>query len=428
MKSCKKAKREEAEKPCNNMTRAWFDSFPESVFIMEYDGTILDSNETFAARFQKLPRECVGGEVCQLLIIGQDIHNDSFLVGMGIDITERKKSAEALEQSEEQFRKLFECHSAIQLILDPDTGHIVDANQAAEDFYGWSIATLKQMRIQEINTLSPEKVTQNLKKWLSSQQLSFTFRHLRADGSIRDVEVFANKIEITGKALVYCIIHDINQRKHLEALSAFRIRLFEMAAPHAVEALLLATVDEAERLTESTIGFCHFFGNTPLSSATQVISTNTQRFLEKSGAPPPSMIEMEFWAEAIEKRDAVIKNSYSSVESGISPPSGHPALMRTLLVPLLQGERVIAILGVANKPSIYDNEDIGWVKMVAEMAWDIISKKLKSIRPDLKTLFMSGYTADIATHHQKSGDETNFIQKPFSANTLIRAVNTSLKP
>ena len=458
------------EEQCQKTTPKWFDSFPELVFIMNRDGVILDANEAFAARFQKLPQECVGtnvytllpseissyrrekaeevfhskkefswedernnrilrhtiyptlsrdGEVTQLLIIKQDvtdlklseltlkneqaiskaiiesipgtfyildangryvgwnsyqrdtivgkseremagleaietihpddrplisekilnvftlgneevvegrvllrgepefrwfimtgnriiINGDRFLIGMGIDITERKQGEEALQQNEERFRRLFESHSAIQLILDPDTGYIVNANQAAEDFYGWSIEALKQMRIHEINTLPPEVVTQVLKKWVSSQQLSFTFRHLRADSSIREVEVFANKVDINGKALVYCIIHDINQRKHLERLSAFRIRLFEMAATHSVEALLQATINEAEQLTGSTIGFCNLFGNNHLPSAIQVMSTNMQKSLRKeaaTGAPHPSLNETGLWCEATEKRE-----------------------------------------------------------------------------------------------------------------------------
>ena len=321
-----------------------------------------------------------GPEFRWFLITGNRIiiNGTPFLIGMGIDITKRKQDEEALQQNEERFRKLFESHSAIQLIFDPDTGHIVNANQAAEEFYGWSVEVLKQMRINEINTIPPEKVKQILRKWVSSQQLSFTFRHRRADSSIRDVEVFANKVDINGKALVYCIIHDINQRKHLERLSLFRIRLFEMAATHSVEALLQATINEAEQLTGSTIGFCNLFGNNHLPSTIQVMSTNMQKSLLEAatGAPHPSLNETGLWGEAIEKRDAIINNNYKAIEDGKKPPSFHSLIMRTLVVPLMQGETVVATLGVVNKPSNYDEDDRHWVKMVAEIAWDIIAKKL----------------------------------------------------
>ena len=66
----------------------------------------------------------------------------------------RNKEKE-LRDSEELFRKIFEDHAAIKLIIDPDTENIIDANRAAENFYGWTKEQLKQMKIQEINTFSP---------------------------------------------------------------------------------------------------------------------------------------------------------------------------------------------------------------------------------------------------------------------------------
>jgi two-component system cell cycle sensor histidine kinase/response regulator CckA len=66
--------------------------------------------------------------------------------------------------------------------------------------------------------------------------------------------------------------------------------------------------------------------------------------------------------------------------------------------------------------------------VMPEMNGNELSKKLRTIRPDLKTLFMSGYTAELISHQQIDGDEANFIQKPFSAKTLMNAVYRSLNP
>ncbi len=132
--------------------------------------------------------------------------------GICLDITERKLAEQELRQSEERFRKLFGRHSAIKLIIDPETGAILDANEAAAAFYGWPVAELKRMRIQEINTLPAEEIMQA--KTLPPSRLEF--RHRRADGSIRDVEVFSNKIELAGKDILFEIIHDITGRRQLE--------------------------------------------------------------------------------------------------------------------------------------------------------------------------------------------------------------------
>jgi len=133
-----------------------------------------------------------------------------------VDIAERKQAEIALTESEERFRRMFERHSAIKLVIDPDTGDIIDANEAAAKFYGWSVEQLKQMRIQQINTLPSEILNVELEKAKSHAQISFEFRHRIADGSIRDVEVFSNRIDISGKSFLYSIIHDITDRKEAQ--------------------------------------------------------------------------------------------------------------------------------------------------------------------------------------------------------------------
>ena len=126
------------------------------------------------------------------------------------------RKSERLYESEEKFRKLFEEHSAMMLVIDPDTANIIDANHAAASFYGWSVEELKQKSLQQINLLSPEVWMKEMEKTRSSTQHRFVFCHRRSDGSVRDVEVFSNRIKIAGKALLYSVIHDITERKLAE--------------------------------------------------------------------------------------------------------------------------------------------------------------------------------------------------------------------
>ena len=123
---------------------------------------------------------------------------------------------ETLRESEEKFRNIFHNHLAVKLIIDPDNGNIVEANEAAQKFYGWSGEKLRQKRIQDINLLPPEQVAAEMEKAKVSQRTSFEFRHLLADGSIRDVEVFSSRVEIKGKILLHSIVHDITEHRKLE--------------------------------------------------------------------------------------------------------------------------------------------------------------------------------------------------------------------
>lgn len=58
----------------------------------------------------------------------------------------------------ETYTQLFEQHGLPQLLIDPLHGKIVQANDAAATFYGWSQETLCSMSISEINLLSEDEV------------------------------------------------------------------------------------------------------------------------------------------------------------------------------------------------------------------------------------------------------------------------------
>ena len=129
---------------------------------------------------------------------------------------ELKQADETLRESEALFRNLFEHHAAVQLIIDPSSGNIIDANDAAVEFYGWKRKQLQQMKIQDINTLPSEEIKQELEKAKTNERFYFEFRHRRADGSIRDVEVFSSNIEAKGKDRLHSLVHDITTRKQAE--------------------------------------------------------------------------------------------------------------------------------------------------------------------------------------------------------------------
>lgn len=121
-----------------------------------------------------------------------------------------------LKESESHYRSLFYNNHAAMLIIDPDEGAIVDANPAACTFYGWPREVLTRKRISDINTLSEEQIRRAMAAAVGKRRDHFTFRHRRADGSIRVVEVLSGPIQLRGRQLLYSIIDDITERKRME--------------------------------------------------------------------------------------------------------------------------------------------------------------------------------------------------------------------
>ncbi|MDX2480692.1 MAG: PAS domain S-box protein [Desulfuromusa sp.] len=139
-----------------------------------------------------------------------------YLFGTVQDITERKKAEKGLRESEERFKKMFHSNSAVMLLLDPESGSIIDANLAAESFYGYSYDELISSNINQINTLNPELITQEMQKSLEEKRNYFIFPHRISNGDIRTVEVHSTPIPLLNKTILFSIIHDISDRVKAE--------------------------------------------------------------------------------------------------------------------------------------------------------------------------------------------------------------------
>jgi PAS domain S-box-containing protein len=132
------------------------------------------------------------------------------------DITHRKIIEEKLTESEKKFRLLFQNHTAVKLLIDSETGKIIEANKAAAKFYGWSKDELKTMNISQINLLSHDEFRLEIQKLNKHENIVSEFTHLNATGKLVDVEVHSSKIYFDEKEVIHHIIHDISGKKLTE--------------------------------------------------------------------------------------------------------------------------------------------------------------------------------------------------------------------
>lgn len=140
-------------------------------------------------------------------------------------------SAESLRSSEERYRRLFHNHHTVMLLIDPADGSIVDANPAAERFYGWTREELLAKRIDDLNMLSEAEIREEMERAVQEKRNAFRFRHRRTGGDIAEVAVYSGPVEIARRKLLYSIIHDETERVRAEsALHASEARYEELFA------------------------------------------------------------------------------------------------------------------------------------------------------------------------------------------------------
>jgi len=130
----------------------------------------------------------------------------------------RQRSMTArLRSSEGRFRKMFQLNDSVMLLIEPHSGSIVDANAAAESFYGYPSEALKTMRIDQINALPVDEIAEMREKAAHHERNFFVFPHRLASGEVRTVEVRSSPIEVEGEELLFSIVHDVTDRQELES-------------------------------------------------------------------------------------------------------------------------------------------------------------------------------------------------------------------
>jgi len=138
------------------------------------------------------------------------------LEGFVSDISERRRAEEALQASEAQYRQMFEQNRAIQLLFVPSTGSIVEANQAACEFYGYTRDEMRRLEISDLAAGSPMDVAAGISRARSQQKnySSSSTDCLRA--SFATSRCTPAQSTSAGRQLLYSIIHDITERKRAE--------------------------------------------------------------------------------------------------------------------------------------------------------------------------------------------------------------------
>ncbi|MCW5967878.1 MAG: PAS domain S-box protein [Blastocatellales bacterium] len=133
------------------------------------------------------------------------------------DLTERKKAETTLEETEEQYVKLFNSIVSPILIYDRKTLDFLAVNDAAARHYG--IARTEFLRMGISDLMLGEAVSVDDGAGERGERHSVE-RHRKKDGSIIDVEVSSQDVEFEGQQVRLVIINDITERKKMEQATA----------------------------------------------------------------------------------------------------------------------------------------------------------------------------------------------------------------
>ncbi|HVB80000.1 MAG TPA: PAS domain S-box protein [Candidatus Binataceae bacterium] len=134
------------------------------------------------------------------------------------DVTERKQHEDKVLVSEIRYRRLFEAAHDGVLILDPETGKIVEANPFMTQLLGYRHDQLVGKELYQIGLLKDAAASQEMvRKLKQTNQVRYDDLPLESQrGQHQEVEVVANLYEENGRLVIQCNIRDITERKRTE--------------------------------------------------------------------------------------------------------------------------------------------------------------------------------------------------------------------
>lgn len=178
-------------------------------------------------------------------------------------------------------------------------------------------------------------------------------------------------------AMISTVARDISDRKKNEELMQARLRLLEAAPTTSLNGFLQLALDEIEARTGSTIGFYHFMDADQETLTLQGWSSNTVRHMctaEGQGQHYP-VSKAGVWVDCVRERRAVIHNDYAALAHKRGLPAGHSPITRQLVVPILRGDRIVAIIGVGNKPTGYGQPEVEIATLLGDFSWEMVERK-----------------------------------------------------
>ncbi|MBE2295858.1 MAG: PAS domain S-box protein [Phycisphaerales bacterium] len=359
-------------------------------------------------------RIVVGGEVRWVRERAEIVHDTAGVavsaIGTVQDITERRRT-------EQELRKAYELQTAL-LDQAPALVWRADIDAQCDWFNATWLAFTGHTLEQELGAgwakgLHPEDRQRYLGRYLDAfherHPFEMEYRLKHHDGVYRwiagyGIPLHSSEGEFDGY-IGYCF--DVTERKRVAVeLDRYRHHLEENVAARTAELeaanrqlrvsdlrlqalfemsqqvdrldereLLQRGVDEAMRLTDSTVGYLHlvnedqetiqfYVGSTdPIQSETAI--RDDHYLIAKAG----------LWADAVRLRRPVTHNDYQSLRDREDHLESRAHLLRHLGVPVVEGDKVRLLLGVGNKPSEYDESDEHELQLLSADLWRIVLRR-----------------------------------------------------
>ncbi len=300
-----------------------------------------------------------------------------------------KESRAILEKSEAKYRHLFE-NSPLGIFRTTLGGKVLALNAEMARIFGSDTA---EEVIREFSDLSrrfhvdPERRREFVTLLRKSGSVQHFESEIQQKGGGRLWVSLNAKLTTgdgangqSGEQIVDGFAIDITERKRAEEeiqRNEDRLRRLVNILQYPAETIqdfLDYVLDQALQLTESAIGYIYHYHeerqelvlnswSKDVLPACAVLNPQTCSALDATG----------LWGEAVRQRRPLVINDFQAahpLKKGY--PEGHLRLQNFVTIPIFKGERIVSVVGLANKATDYEESDILQISFLMDAAWKVI--------------------------------------------------------
>jgi PAS domain S-box-containing protein len=392
-------KMEEALWESDDRYRALFDRSSELIYVHDFEGRFLDANDAALktlgysrSEIRNLTLESLLSNdqlpkakrrIEELLRAGQSVADEFRLrtkknelitvetkaavihhagkpfavLGIARNITERKKTEEALRESEERSRVILEnSPSMIGIIQD---GILKYVNGIATLNLGWNFEELLSPTMDPIGKIVSEKsrslLKENIARRLRGERIApYEINLTKKDGSEISVVVRAAKIIFEGRPAIEFVFHDITDRKRIEEkLRSLHQHALKLASATRTEEIAEYTLETMQ----FTLGFNHADFN--LIKDGMIVTKASRGEMANYSVPVAG--------RGVVSKAAREKKSIRVDDTRMEPDyldrkavdwNGPPTMLSELATPVIIGDQTVAILNVEHaQPNAFTEQD-----------------------------------------------------------------------
>ncbi|WP_048133713.1 PAS domain S-box protein [Methanosarcina sp. 2.H.A.1B.4] len=169
-----------------------------------------------------------------------------------------KKNYEALQESENRYKQLFNNSPAVTLLVNPLSYRIVDANDPACAYYGYTYEEITAKKITDIDSFSLERNREISQQVFSEKKGHFYSCHKLSSGEIKHVEVYVNTIKVKEKELLLINIYDITSSKKAERELAASEEKFKQVVELSIDGVFIES--NSGKIVDCNDAACKIFG------------------------------------------------------------------------------------------------------------------------------------------------------------------------